>query len=477
VQLTAASPTATAGTHSVEVKNLAKTSSGYLDAVTNGTDALSGSITLKVGTGSAQTITLGASNNTLAGLASAINSSGVGVTASVLTDSSGSRLSLVSGTSGAKGNIQVSGNSIVDASNANTALGYNSTVAGLDASLTVDGVGLTSASNTVANLIPGVTFQMLSPSAKQSDGSLEQIQVVIANDNASVESTVNSMVADYNSLMSAIHTQEGNDSSGNAEPLFGSPTLTLLQQQLLGGLNAQNPNGYLDGIKNSTDTLSGSIVIQVGSGEAQVVTLDSTNNTLAGLASAINGKGIGVMANVVTDRTGSRLVLVSGTTGASGALKVSSSITDATTSTALNYNSGGSDINSLATLGIGLNNDGTLSLNLATLNTVLDTDFAGVTGFFQNANSWGQSFSTMLHSAGNNSVTGILSLAAKANSSIESTLNANISKEESLISIEQKSLTLELNSANEIMQALPTQLSGVNELYSAITGYNQSMNG
>jgi len=477
VQLTAASPTATAGTHSVEVKNLAKTSSGYLDAVTNGTDALSGSITLKVGTGSAQTITLGASNNTLAGLASAINSSGVGVTASVLTDSSGSRLSLVSGTSGAKGNIQVSGNSIVDASNANTALGYNSTVAGLDASLTVDGVGLTSASNTVANLIPGVTFQMLSPSAKQSDGSLEQIQVVIANDNASVESTVNSMVADYNSLMSAIHTQEGNDSSGNAEPLFGSPTLTLLQQQLLGGLNAQNPNGYLDGIKNSTDTLSGSIVIQVGSGEAQVVTLDSTNNTLAGLASAINGKGIGVMANVVTDRTGSRLVLVSGTTGASGALKVSSSITDATTSTALNYNSGGSDINSLATLGIGLNNDGTLSLNLATLNTVLDTDFAGVTGFFQNANSWGQSFSTMLHNAGNNSVTGILSLAAKANSSIESTLNANISKEESLISIEQKSLTLELNSANEIMQALPTQLSGVNELYSAITGYNQSMNG
>jgi hypothetical protein len=34
-----------------------------------------------------------------------------------------------------------------------------------------------------------------------------------------------------------------------------------------------------------------------------------------------------------------------------------------------------------------------------------------------------------------------------------------------------------LNSANEIMQQLPSQIAGVNELYSAITGYNQSTNG
>jgi hypothetical protein len=34
-----------------------------------------------------------------------------------------------------------------------------------------------------------------------------------------------------------------------------------------------------------------------------------------------------------------------------------------------------------------------------------------------------------------------------------------------------------MNSANEIMQELPTQIEGVNELYSAITGYNQQTNG
>jgi flagellar hook-associated protein 2 len=56
-------------------------------------------------------------------------------------------------------------------------------------------------------------------------------------------------------------------------------------------------------------------------------------------------------------------------------------------------------------------------------------------------------------------------------------LNANISKEELMISAQQKSLTAELTSANEIMQELPTKLNGVNELYSAITGYNQQTNG
>jgi flagellar hook-associated protein 2 len=39
------------------------------------------------------------------------------------------------------------------------------------------------------------------------------------------------------------------------------------------------------------------------------------------------------------------------------------------------------------------------------------------------------------------------------------------------------SLTTELNQANEIMQQLPSQLQGVNELYSAITGYGQNKNG
>ena len=85
---------------------------------------------------------------------------------------------------------------------------------------------------------------------------------MIANDNSGVESAMSQFVSDYNSLVSAMNTQEGNDSSGNPEPLFGSPTLSLLQQQILGGLNTSNPNGYLTSISNNTDTtLAGSVSI------------------------------------------------------------------------------------------------------------------------------------------------------------------------------------------------------------------------
>jgi flagellar hook-associated protein 2 len=716
--LTAANSTAVAGTHTVVVNSLAATSSGYLAEVTSSSAALSGQVTLQVGSGTAQTFVIGAGTSSagttytgsgadkLSELATAINSSAVGITANVESDSSGTWLSLTSGTSGGAGNITVSNNSIAgtgqvlgysgtagaDASGSSGAttstgslaaigsaddlggtlsiqvgsgtaisittaqvaaaegggetigdiaaylqanysssvtaqavnnndgtvslsltstsagsagtlavdsqliytgsstLGYTSAVTGVDANLTIDGKSnIHSASNTVANLIPGVTFQLLAPSAAGA-----QVQVVIGNDNTDVESTVNQFVTDYNSLISAVNTQDGNDSSGVPEPLFGSPTLSLLQQQLMNGVNTESPNGYLDAIKNSSDalagsinislaggipmgysgiagtdadattgaaattstgtlstilhaadTLSGSITIQVGDGTAQTVNIgdsstadtlaglakainlasigvnavvvtnsdkssslsltsgtsgsagtltvnssiadpttqtiqvptSSGNNTLAGLASAINSSYSGVMAKVVTGSTGSQLELVSYTEGSKGALTVTPSITDTTTSTALNYNNGGSDINSLTTLGINVNNDGSLTLDATSLDSILNSDYSGVVGFFQNANSWGQTFSSMLTDSGTTAGTGMLALASTSNSNIEATLNADISKENMYISAQQSSLTAELNSANEIMQQLPSQLQGVNELYSAITGYNENTGG
>ena len=469
LELMNATSSAAAGTYSVVVNSLATTANGYLDPITNSSDALTGSITINGSTVDVPASSTG--NNTLAGLVSAINSAGIGVTASVSTDANGSRLSLVSNTSGASGSLNVT-SAIADGG---TTLNYNSNLAtGANASLSVNGVTYSVASNTVSNLIPGVTFDLLGQSSSGSE-----VQVVIANDNSGVESTVNQFVTDYNSLISAINTQEGNTSSGTPEPLFGSPTLSLLQQQLLNGLNTQNPNGYLDAITNAGDTLSGSITITVGSGTPQTINVgdSSTPNTLAGLASAINSANIGVTASVATNSSGSQLELLSQTAGSSGALSVTSSITDTTTSTALSYDSGGSDINTLTSLGISVSNHGTLTFDANSLDSVLNTDYSGVVGFFQNANSWGQTFANMLTNAGTSSPTGILALASSSNSSIESTLNAEISKEQSFISAQQTSLTAELNSANEIMQQIPTELNGMNELYSAITGYNQNSGG
>jgi flagellar hook-associated protein 2 len=232
-------------------------------------------------------------------------------------------------------------------------------------------------------------------------------------------------------------------------------------------------------ISNASDLLSGSISIQVGSDAAQSISVPaSPDNTLAGLADAINTAAIGASASVITNSDGTYLSLISGTAGSAGDLTVTSNILDTTSTNtaALNYTNS-SDINSLTTLGISVNNDGSLTFNADSLDSVMNSDFSSVSGFFQNANSWGQSFTSILTNAGTSATTGILSLASKSNSNIESTLNADISKVSSLISAQQTSLTAELNRANEIMQELPTQLEGVNELYSAITGYNQGSNG
>ena len=237
-------------------------------------------------------------------------------------------------------------------------------------------------------------------------------------------------------------------------------------------------SGTLGALPSSADVLSGSVTIQVGTGTAQTLTLDSTDNTLAGLAGQITAANLGVAASVVTNNGVSSISLVSGTVGSAGALTVSSNLLDTTskTNTTLGYNNS-SDIAGLTGLGISVNDDGSLTLDATSLDSVLNSDYSGVQAFFQNANSWGLGFSTTLTNAGASSSTGILKLAQSSNSSIESTLNANIAREDSLISAEQKSLTAELTSANEIMQQLPSELQGVNELYSAITGYNQQTNG
>jgi flagellar hook-associated protein 2 len=608
VQLTNASSSATAGTHTITVSSLATTSNGYLAEVTNASDQLSGSISIQVGTGKAHAVSVSSSSDTLAGLQAAINAAGIGVTASVLTDSTGSRLSIVSETSGGNGNLSVT-SSITDTSNSHAQLTYNPVTKGVDASLNVDGVDLHSGSNTVTNLIPGVTFQLLAPSAAGSDGkTLEPVQVIIGNDNNGVETAINQFVTDYNALIAGINTQEGKDSSGNPEPLFGSPTLSLLQQQLMTLANAQNPNGYIDPVTTGstlsgsmslavgggvTDTivigagtntantfytgagvntlqgivdalnaansgttlgftstagntggtlpavvtgnaLSGSMTLTLGDGTTENVVVGdqptngpaantiytgSANPTLSQLEATINGtSAFGVTANITTDSTGlqtlslastdgssslsvdssivaagpgvtanivtsngrSTLTLQSQTAGSAGALDVQSSLVAASgsTNTSLNYNSS-SDLSTLANLGItaSTKDDGTLTFDQSTLDAALNSDFSGALGFFQNANSWGQTVAAILNNMGTSSTNGILSLAEKSNSNIETTLNADVSKEDASIATQQKNLTTELNQANEILQQIPTELQGVNELYSAISGYNQNSNG
>jgi flagellar hook-associated protein 2 len=474
LQLTSAASTAVAGSHTIVVNSLAATSSYYSNAI-SGSDTLSGSLSIQVGSGSAQTININSANNTLSSLANAINSGSYGVTANVLTDSTGSRLELVSNTSGSGGNITVGG-SVTDTTTS-SAVSFTQAQAGADAQLTVDGIALTSASNTVSNALPGVTFQLLSASPGTN------VQVQITNDNAAVETAVSNFVTAYNKVIGDLNTQEGNTSSGTPQPLFGNPTIATLQQTLESALNFAQP---ANAVSTSTaigtgDALSGSIAISVGGGTAQTVNVNSSNPTLAGLASAINAANLGVTANVITSGSDSTLSLVNATGGSTGAIGITSSLTDTTTGSAVAFGSSvANGVTSSTQLGISVNNDGTLTLNSDTLNSLLNSNYQDVVNFLQPSGgytSFGGNLTSVLSNLGNSGPSGAIYLALQENSTVESQLNTNISNEENLISQQKTELTSQLNQANITLQEIPMQLNQVNEMYSAITGYDKVYNG
>ena len=264
LSLSSASSTATAGSHSVVVTALAKTSSMYTSQLSSSTASVSGSLTFQVGSGTAQTVDV-ASGSTLVDYAKAINLAGIGVRASVITDSSGSRLSFVSQTSGAGGQLTVTG-SLSDGSG--NALTINQGQTGSDAQLTVDGVAVTSSSNTISGAIPGVSFQLVSADPSST------VQVVIANDNSSIETAFNTFVSAYNTVAKELAVQSKVVSGSTAPPLSGTSTLSMLQQALSGALFGGTSTGSI----KSIDQL-GITVAKDGTLSLDATTLESTLNS------------------------------------------------------------------------------------------------------------------------------------------------------------------------------------------------------
>lgn len=374
VQLVSANAGAVAGTYTVVVSNLAQTFS-YVSGSVAASDTLSGTLSLN-----GQTITLSDGtatdssgntiprNNTLSTLAASINAGNYGVTATVVAGSSGSQLALLSDTSGAAGAVTIG--SLTD-STTGDAVSFSQSQRGQDAQFSVDGISMSSSTNTVTTAIPGVTMQLLDAAPAES------VQVEIANDDTDVESAVTTFVSAYNTVVGDLNTQEGSDSSGNPEPLYGNPDLATMQEQLQEALT---------------------------------------------------------------------FVQSSGT------------------------------ITSLSQLGITANDDGTLSVDSTTLSSVLDSSYQDVANFFQDSGSFGANLTTSIGNLGNSAPSGLIYLTLQQNSSEESGLNTNITNENAIISAQQTQLTTELNEANYTLQEIPSQIDEVNELYSAITGYNENSN-
>jgi flagellar hook-associated protein 2 len=224
-----AQTTAPPGTHQIVVSSLATTGTVYTDPLTNGNTsfltggATSGDVKLQVGgaKGTVHDIAITAgSNDTLSTLASYINAQKWGVTANVVTDASGARLALTSQATGTPGALAITKNT--------TGLAFNPPTGGTNASLTIDGVPFSSATNTLTGAIAGVTLNLASAAPATS------VQLTVGPDAVQATNAINSFVTAYNAVINGINTQFTVDPTTNSEgPLGSDSALRTLQSSLL----------------------------------------------------------------------------------------------------------------------------------------------------------------------------------------------------------------------------------------------------
>jgi flagellar hook-associated protein 2 len=271
-----ADSTAQAGAHSIVINSLATTSSNYTNAVASGTSAIAtGSFQVAVGGGAAATVNVTSADNTLNGLAAAINSQNIGVTASVINDANGARLALVSGTSGASGDIAISNNS--------TGLTFNAAATGANASLTVDGVPVDSTSNTVTGVIPGVTLNLAGAAAGTT------VTLSLTPDASQATSAINAFVSAWNQVIGDINSQFDVSSNGTGGgPLEADNNLRNVQNQLLTAItdSISGNNGFVNlasiGVNLNTD---GTLTVDSGT------VSNAINNNFSSVQSLLQGTG------------------------------------------------------------------------------------------------------------------------------------------------------------------------------------------
>jgi flagellar hook-associated protein 2 len=247
-------------TFSVEVQSLAKAQATASAALLPVGGALgAGTIRLELGkwsvspasftpgSGQPVEITISATDK-LSDVASKINGAGAGVTATILTDASGERLLLRSKSTGEESGFRLSVLEGADAdpqSAGNTdATGLSRLVAGAtvtqaaaDAKAIVNGIAVTSGTNTFASTISGVTF-------KAEQATTAPIEITVGKDEAAIQSNIDGFVKAYNDINQLLQDATKYDAKTNSAGLLqGDSTAVALQNSLRNAIQSISTGG------------------------------------------------------------------------------------------------------------------------------------------------------------------------------------------------------------------------------------------
>ena len=244
----------TAGTHTLSVSQLAQNqlvASGDFSSTSSAVGT--GTITIQPGTWSnnnttftpnpnaaPQTITIGSNNSSLTGIVQAINASSAGVTASIINDGTGSRLVLSGNNTGSANGFSVSvantGGSTTNGTGL-SAIAYDPTASGgtpqttllqssQDANFNVDGIAITSASNTASNAIQGISLNLQQVTTTPTT-------LTVSQSSAGANAAIQGFVTSYNMLQSTISSLTSyNASTSTAGPLNADPGVSVITRNL-----------------------------------------------------------------------------------------------------------------------------------------------------------------------------------------------------------------------------------------------------
>ena len=324
-----ASTTATAGTYNVNVTQLAQAQSLATQGQASSSAAIGGgastTITFQFGTISQGTSgsTLGASVATSGIAAGSLTINGTTISTSASTNSAkalAAQINLASNTTGVTATANGASSGTVNFSPVTTGAGdsYTLTVGGvtvanvgadssfsaadLDSALNSSGSGSVGAQLAAA----GVTFTGSAAAGtlqfSTSDGSNLALSQNLTNSSGTATGGVS-----------------GLDTSGAVQTYLGSVSLSSSTAATIGGSNP-TAAGFTAGTTGNSQSFAANSTSAGGS-----VTIDSTDNSLQGIATAINKANIGVSASIINDGSGTpyRLVLSSNSTGADSSMKIS----------------------------------------------------------------------------------------------------------------------------------------------------------
>jgi flagellar hook-associated protein 2 len=286
---------AVAGSYSLAVQNLATAQTLTSGPVLVASNPV-GTGTLKISLGNASTsVTIDSSNDTLQGIASAINSASgnPGVTASIITAADGSRLVLSGTATGTSNSISVTetdggaalSSLTYDPANTGPTTGLTQTQAAQDANFTINGYAATSASNVVTGTLSGVTIHLLAPSAAvtpaTTPATYTPTTLTISPDTTTAATNINAFVTALNSTLSSLQSLTAYDpATQTAGPLQGNATVEAFQNQL---------SNILDTVTSSTTGINSLSDLGV-TADAQTGQYDSSASALSNaLSSSLSG--------------------------------------------------------------------------------------------------------------------------------------------------------------------------------------------